>query len=67
MPTDPNGPIPPEMETAPAARERRSQPICHATDSCDSISARRPVGRRPLPQENHADLGIVDDGRAVGS
>lgn len=34
------------------------------TSSNSSVASRPP---RPLPQESHCDLGIVDDERAVGS
>lgn len=56
-----NGPL--NEESAPAARERRFQPIRHAVADASIVASRA----RPLAQELHADLGIVDDGHAVGS
>jgi hypothetical protein len=49
-------------QSRPASDNQPSKQIGHATDLSIVASF-----RRPLPQELHADLGIVDDGHAVGT
>jgi hypothetical protein len=61
MNSTPNGP---PKEVGPDATNVRANIQADLTPLDSPNYSRR---WRPLPQEAHADLGIVDDGQAVGS
>jgi hypothetical protein len=61
-----NGPeieIEGQAEAQPSITNQPNYAVRHAVADPSIVAS----CRRPLPQEMHADLGIVDDGSAVGA